>query len=65
MLHGLVGFCFDVVCCRFKLGLYRPGEVLNQFSQSLCFHSLTEEVTLKNELNCAESVAGRTAAPDE
>uniref|UniRef100_A0A669DTM4 Endoplasmic reticulum-Golgi intermediate compartment protein n=1 Tax=Oreochromis niloticus TaxID=8128 RepID=A0A669DTM4_ORENI len=26
MLHGLVGFCFDVVCCRFKLGLYRPGE---------------------------------------
>uniref|UniRef100_A0AAX7SQ15 Endoplasmic reticulum-Golgi intermediate compartment protein n=1 Tax=Astatotilapia calliptera TaxID=8154 RepID=A0AAX7SQ15_ASTCA len=33
MLHGLVGFCFDVICCRFKLGLYRPGEVLNQDAQ--------------------------------
>uniref|UniRef100_A0AAQ5XID1 Endoplasmic reticulum-Golgi intermediate compartment protein n=1 Tax=Amphiprion ocellaris TaxID=80972 RepID=A0AAQ5XID1_AMPOC len=27
MLHGLVGFCFDVVCCRFKLGVYRPRAV--------------------------------------
>lgn len=27
MLHGLVGFCFDVICCRFKLGAYRPREV--------------------------------------
>uniref|UniRef100_A0A668AWK7 Endoplasmic reticulum-Golgi intermediate compartment protein n=1 Tax=Myripristis murdjan TaxID=586833 RepID=A0A668AWK7_9TELE len=27
MLHGFVGFCFDVVCCRFKLGAYRPREV--------------------------------------
>ncbi|KAJ8382721.1 hypothetical protein SKAU_G00034990 [Synaphobranchus kaupii] len=27
MLHGLVGFCVDVVCCRFKLGVYRPKEV--------------------------------------
>uniref|UniRef100_A0A4W6C4U3 Endoplasmic reticulum-Golgi intermediate compartment protein n=1 Tax=Lates calcarifer TaxID=8187 RepID=A0A4W6C4U3_LATCA len=27
MLHGLVGFCFDIVCCRFKLGVYRPREV--------------------------------------
>ncbi|KAM8883164.1 endoplasmic reticulum-Golgi intermediate compartment protein 2-like [Synchiropus picturatus] len=26
MLHGLVGFFFDVVCCRFKLGVYRPRE---------------------------------------
>ncbi|XP_046878585.1 endoplasmic reticulum-Golgi intermediate compartment protein 2-like [Hypomesus transpacificus] len=26
MLHGLVGFCFDVIGCRFKLGLYRPRE---------------------------------------
>uniref|UniRef100_A0A673JH66 Endoplasmic reticulum-Golgi intermediate compartment protein n=1 Tax=Sinocyclocheilus rhinocerous TaxID=307959 RepID=A0A673JH66_9TELE len=24
MLHGLVGFCVDVVCCRFKLGVYKP-----------------------------------------
>uniref|UniRef100_A0A7N6B8L7 Endoplasmic reticulum-Golgi intermediate compartment protein n=1 Tax=Anabas testudineus TaxID=64144 RepID=A0A7N6B8L7_ANATE len=27
MLHGFVGFCFDVICCRFKLGVYRPREV--------------------------------------
>uniref|UniRef100_A0A3Q1BY95 Endoplasmic reticulum-Golgi intermediate compartment protein n=1 Tax=Amphiprion ocellaris TaxID=80972 RepID=A0A3Q1BY95_AMPOC len=27
MLHGLVGFCFDVVCCRFKLGVYRTESV--------------------------------------
>lgn len=27
MLHSLVGFCFDVICCRFKLGAYRPREV--------------------------------------
>uniref|UniRef100_A0A8C4HQG9 Endoplasmic reticulum-Golgi intermediate compartment protein n=1 Tax=Dicentrarchus labrax TaxID=13489 RepID=A0A8C4HQG9_DICLA len=27
MLHGLVGFFFDVICCRFKLGVYRPREV--------------------------------------
>uniref|UniRef100_A0A3Q3JVB3 Endoplasmic reticulum-Golgi intermediate compartment protein n=1 Tax=Monopterus albus TaxID=43700 RepID=A0A3Q3JVB3_MONAL len=27
MLHGLVGFCFDVICCRLKLGVYRPREV--------------------------------------
>lgn len=26
MLHGLVGFCFDVVCCRFKLGTHRPSK---------------------------------------
>ncbi|RXN23386.1 endoplasmic reticulum-Golgi intermediate compartment 2 [Labeo rohita] len=24
MLHSLVGFCVDVVCCRFKLGVYKP-----------------------------------------
>lgn len=24
MLHRLVGFCVDVVCCRFKLGVYKP-----------------------------------------
>uniref|UniRef100_A0A665VNV1 Endoplasmic reticulum-Golgi intermediate compartment protein n=1 Tax=Echeneis naucrates TaxID=173247 RepID=A0A665VNV1_ECHNA len=27
MLHGLVGSCFDIFCCRFKLGLYRPREI--------------------------------------
>ncbi|XP_006633119.1 endoplasmic reticulum-Golgi intermediate compartment protein 2 [Lepisosteus oculatus] len=27
MVHGLVGFLVDVVCCRFKLGVYRPKEV--------------------------------------
>nr|XP_043877459.1 endoplasmic reticulum-Golgi intermediate compartment protein 2-like isoform X2 [Solea senegalensis] len=26
MLHGLVGFCFNIICCRFKLGVYRPIE---------------------------------------
>ncbi|KAF7229311.1 transcript variant X2 [Nothobranchius furzeri] len=26
MLHSLVGFCFNVICCRFKLGVYRPRE---------------------------------------
>uniref|UniRef100_A0A8C2HAU4 Endoplasmic reticulum-Golgi intermediate compartment protein n=1 Tax=Cyprinus carpio TaxID=7962 RepID=A0A8C2HAU4_CYPCA len=24
MLHSLVGFCIDVICCRFKLGVYKP-----------------------------------------
>uniref|UniRef100_A0A8C7DDM3 Endoplasmic reticulum-Golgi intermediate compartment protein n=1 Tax=Oncorhynchus kisutch TaxID=8019 RepID=A0A8C7DDM3_ONCKI len=27
MIHGFVGFCFDIVCCRFKLGPYKPREV--------------------------------------
>uniref|UniRef100_A0A8C3AXH5 Endoplasmic reticulum-Golgi intermediate compartment protein n=1 Tax=Cyclopterus lumpus TaxID=8103 RepID=A0A8C3AXH5_CYCLU len=27
MLHGLVGFCFDLIGCRLKLGVYRPREV--------------------------------------
>ncbi|KAJ8262463.1 hypothetical protein GJAV_G00166760 [Gymnothorax javanicus] len=27
MIHGLVGFCVDVICCRFKLGVYRPREM--------------------------------------
>ncbi|KAM9705531.1 endoplasmic reticulum-Golgi intermediate compartment protein 2-like isoform 1-T2 [Menidia menidia] len=26
MIHGFVGFCFDIVCCRFRLGAYRPRE---------------------------------------
>lgn len=26
MLHGLVGFFVDIVCCRFKLGVYKPKE---------------------------------------
>ncbi|KAL0962944.1 hypothetical protein UPYG_G00347440 [Umbra pygmaea] len=26
MIHGFVGFCFDIVCCRFKLGTYKPRE---------------------------------------
>uniref|UniRef100_A0A8C6L4G4 Endoplasmic reticulum-Golgi intermediate compartment protein n=1 Tax=Nothobranchius furzeri TaxID=105023 RepID=A0A8C6L4G4_NOTFU len=29
MLHSLVGFCFNVICCRFKLGVYRPREVIS------------------------------------
>lgn len=27
MLHGMVGFLVDVVCCRFKMGMYRPLKV--------------------------------------
>uniref|UniRef100_A0A3Q3VKM2 Endoplasmic reticulum-Golgi intermediate compartment protein n=1 Tax=Mola mola TaxID=94237 RepID=A0A3Q3VKM2_MOLML len=27
MLHGLIGFCFHVICCHLKLGIYRPREV--------------------------------------
>ncbi|XP_011489511.1 endoplasmic reticulum-Golgi intermediate compartment protein 2 [Oryzias latipes] len=26
MLHSLIGFCFDIVCCRFNLGVYRRRE---------------------------------------
>uniref|UniRef100_UPI003AAD9F5E endoplasmic reticulum-Golgi intermediate compartment protein 2-like n=1 Tax=Centroberyx gerrardi TaxID=166262 RepID=UPI003AAD9F5E len=33
MLHGFVGFCFDVVCCRFKLGAYRPREAVQPHNQ--------------------------------
>ncbi|CAJ1054704.1 endoplasmic reticulum-Golgi intermediate compartment protein 2-like [Xyrichtys novacula] len=33
MLHGLVGFLFDVVCCRFKLGVYRPREDVQPHNQ--------------------------------
>uniref|UniRef100_A0A3P9KN70 Endoplasmic reticulum-Golgi intermediate compartment protein n=1 Tax=Oryzias latipes TaxID=8090 RepID=A0A3P9KN70_ORYLA len=31
MLHSLIGFCFDIVCCRFNLGVYRRREVSLQF----------------------------------
>ncbi|XP_060784166.1 endoplasmic reticulum-Golgi intermediate compartment protein 2 [Neoarius graeffei] len=27
MLHNLVGFFVDVICCRFKLGVYKPKQV--------------------------------------
>lgn len=27
MLHNLVGFFVDIVCCRFKLGVYKPKQV--------------------------------------
>ncbi len=33
MLHSLVGFCIDTICCRFKLGVYKPKSV----STSSCF----------------------------
>uniref|UniRef100_A0A674DF49 Endoplasmic reticulum-Golgi intermediate compartment protein n=1 Tax=Salmo trutta TaxID=8032 RepID=A0A674DF49_SALTR len=26
MIHGMVGFLVDVVCCRFQLGVYKPRE---------------------------------------
>ncbi|MEQ2292449.1 Endoplasmic reticulum-Golgi intermediate compartment protein 2 [Ameca splendens] len=35
MLHSLVGFCFDIICCRFRLGVYRPredGQLHNQMN---------------------------------
>ncbi|XP_041709541.1 endoplasmic reticulum-Golgi intermediate compartment protein 2 [Coregonus clupeaformis] len=28
MIHGFVGFCLDIVCCRFKLGPYKPRVVV-------------------------------------
>lgn len=58
MLHGLVGFCFDVLLCRFKIGAHRPGEVeMTVFIKYslLRFHE-------KFESNCVESVVGRAAA---
>lgn len=42
MLHGLVGFCFDVVCCRFKLGVYRPREVSVHLSLLLFICYMTD-----------------------
>uniref|UniRef100_A0A4W5PNT1 Endoplasmic reticulum-Golgi intermediate compartment protein n=1 Tax=Hucho hucho TaxID=62062 RepID=A0A4W5PNT1_9TELE len=27
MIHGMVGFLVDVVCCRFQLGVYKPREM--------------------------------------
>ncbi|KAG7225618.1 hypothetical protein INR49_005024 [Caranx melampygus] len=33
MLHGLVGFTVDVICCRLKLGVYRPREVVQLHEQ--------------------------------
>ncbi|KAA8580272.1 hypothetical protein FQN60_005807 [Etheostoma spectabile] len=33
MLHGLVGFCFDAICCRLKLGVYRPREDVQLHNQ--------------------------------
>ncbi len=35
MLHNLVGFCVDVICCRFKLGVYKPKSVSSS-SSFLC-----------------------------
>uniref|UniRef100_A0A8C9ZGN9 Endoplasmic reticulum-Golgi intermediate compartment protein n=1 Tax=Sander lucioperca TaxID=283035 RepID=A0A8C9ZGN9_SANLU len=37
MLHGLVGFCFDAICCRLKLGVYRPREV-SLYHTVCCLH---------------------------
>lgn len=28
MIHGLVGFLVDVVCCRFQMGIYKPKDDL-------------------------------------
>uniref|UniRef100_A0A3B3VQ29 Endoplasmic reticulum-Golgi intermediate compartment protein n=1 Tax=Poecilia latipinna TaxID=48699 RepID=A0A3B3VQ29_9TELE len=35
MLHNLVGFCFDIVCCRFRVGAYRPRQVSPLFGDNL------------------------------
>lgn len=36
MLHGMVGFMVDVVCCRFQMGIYKPlkEDALQDNSQS-------------------------------
>lgn len=33
MLHGFVGFCFDIICCRLKLGVYRAREDVQLHNQ--------------------------------
>ena len=38
MLHGMVGFIVDVVCCRFQLGVYRHREVSHRYNRiNTCF----------------------------
>ncbi|XP_056133340.1 endoplasmic reticulum-Golgi intermediate compartment protein 2-like isoform X2 [Lampris incognitus] len=40
VLHGFVGFCFDIVCCcHFKLGASRPGQVAQPYNQMNNHHS--------------------------
>lgn len=39
MLHGLVGFCFNIVCCRFKLGVYGGREVAQSVNHMNNHHS--------------------------
>ncbi|KAJ3612458.1 hypothetical protein NHX12_020733 [Muraenolepis orangiensis] len=34
MLHGFVGFCFDVICCRFSLGVNKPRELAQESEQN-------------------------------
>uniref|UniRef100_A0A671PM72 Endoplasmic reticulum-Golgi intermediate compartment protein n=1 Tax=Sinocyclocheilus anshuiensis TaxID=1608454 RepID=A0A671PM72_9TELE len=37
MLHSLVGFCIDVICCRFKLGVYKPKSVIKRIHQKTTY----------------------------
>ncbi|KAI3366688.1 hypothetical protein L3Q82_009361 [Scortum barcoo] len=53
MLHGFIGFCFDVICCRFKLGVYRPREVSLYHILYLFFIDVSNifGVQLHNQMN--------------
>ncbi|XP_030006718.1 endoplasmic reticulum-Golgi intermediate compartment protein 2-like isoform X2 [Sphaeramia orbicularis] len=41
MLHRLVGFCFDVICCRLKLGVYRLREDMQPHEMNNLNHHQT------------------------
>lgn len=75
MLHGLIGVCCDVICCRLKLGAYRPREVslrravyclysIQKYRLLACVRVLPHcDVDL---IYCAEFIPGCAATqPDE
>uniref|UniRef100_A0A3Q3WI45 Endoplasmic reticulum-Golgi intermediate compartment protein n=1 Tax=Mola mola TaxID=94237 RepID=A0A3Q3WI45_MOLML len=41
MLHGMVGYLVDIVCCRFQMGIYRHLKQVNTES-SLCTENCTQ-----------------------
>uniref|UniRef100_A0A4W4H9K1 Endoplasmic reticulum-Golgi intermediate compartment protein n=1 Tax=Electrophorus electricus TaxID=8005 RepID=A0A4W4H9K1_ELEEL len=43
MLHNLVGFCVDVVCCRFKLGVYKPKEMVTSAETLACHGTVVQQ----------------------
>lgn len=45
MLHGLVGFTVDTICCRLRLGVYRPREV-SEWCSGHCWQYLIINIRL-------------------